>query len=218
MRPTAEVVPIAVIIDAHLFVRRKVVDQLGLVVLADRLEMGDRLVAIPHGAARRQIAGHEFAHLGFDDGQIFRAERLVAREVVVEAVLDVRADRHLGAGIKFLHGLRQQMRGVVADQVQRVLALARNDFDLGVEWDRPIEILELAVDLDRQSGFGEAGADRGGNRGAGAAARGRPHRAVRQGDADVVREISGHGALAPVAQSEFRRGARLGAAPQQVKE
>ena len=50
-------------------------------------------------------------------------------EVVVEAVLDRRADRDLGARIELHHGGRHHVRGVVADQVERLGAAVRDDLD-----------------------------------------------------------------------------------------
>jgi hypothetical protein len=47
-------------------------------------------------------------------GQVVGRERLVAGEVVVEAVLDRRADGDLGAGEQLLHRLGQHVGGVVA--------------------------------------------------------------------------------------------------------
>ncbi len=62
--------------------------------------------------------------------QVVGRERLVAGEVVIEAVLDHRADGHLRAGPQRLHGLGQHVRGVVADQLQRARVVAGDEFDL----------------------------------------------------------------------------------------
>ena len=85
-----------------------------------------------HLACEGRVAGDDLAHLGFDRGQVFGRERLVAREVVIEAVLDHRADGDLGAGIELLHRLGHDMRRVVADQLERLRIVARKEFDRGV--------------------------------------------------------------------------------------
>ena len=91
--------------------------------------------------------------------QVFRRERLVAGEVVIEAVLDHRADRHLGAGPQRLHGFGQHMRGVVPDQFQRARVFAGEEFDLGVFVDRVGEIGDRAVERHRDRALGERGRD-----------------------------------------------------------
>ena len=87
-----------------------------------------RGVAIDHLAGERAVARDDLAHLGLDLRQIVRRERLVAREVVIEAVLDDRADGHLRAGIELLHRLGHHMRRVVADQRRAPRVLAREEF------------------------------------------------------------------------------------------
>ena len=52
-------------------------------------------------------------------------------EVVVEAVLDRRADRHLGPRVELLHRLGHHVGGVVADQLQRLGVAVGEDRDLG---------------------------------------------------------------------------------------
>ena len=186
MRTAAQVVPIAVEIDLDLFVARQVGDDLGLVRLADGFEMRDRFVARPHLAPRRQIGRDEFLHLRFDLGQIVGRERIVPREVVEEPILDIGTDGHLRAGIERLHRLRQKMRAIVPDEVERVgLVLQRDDRDFRVVADRQVEIGRPPVDLDRERGLGEAGTDGSGNLRAGNARRERSHRAVGQGDTNV---------------------------------
>ncbi len=85
----------------------------------------------------------------------------IAGEIVVEAVLDRRADGDLGAGIQILHRLGQHMGGVVADHLQRLGVAAGDEDDGGVVVDRGGEVDRLAVQLHRQGGAGQAGTDRG---------------------------------------------------------
>ncbi len=146
-------------IDRDVFAFRDGFDQFGLVLLADALEVGDGLVPRPHLAAGRQRGLHDLMHFRFDLRQVLRGEGLVAREVVIEAVLDRRADRHLGAGIERLHGHREHMGGVVADQLQRLGVPAGDDPELGVRLERAEDVDNLAVGLDRQGGLGQARAD-----------------------------------------------------------
>ena len=81
----------------------------------------------------------------------------VAGEVVEEAVLDHRADRHLRAGPQRLHRLGHHMRGVVPDQLQRARVVARQELDLGVLLDRIGEVGDRAVERHRDGALGERG-------------------------------------------------------------
>ena len=166
----------------------QVLDQLGLVFLALRLEEGDGFVAVDHLALELGAAADDVAHLRFDGGEVVRGERLVAGEIVVEAVLDRRADGDLGAGIQILHRLGQHVGGVVADHVQRLGVAAGDEDDGGVVLDRGGEVENLAVELHRQGGAGEAGTDRLGHRGA-------RHRRIELAHGTVGQGNGGHGSL-----------------------
>ena len=139
----------------------QVLDQLSLVFLALRLEEGDGLLAVDHPALEPGAAADNVAHLRLDGGEVVRRERLIAGEIVVEAVLDRRADGHLGAGIQILHRLGQHMGGVVTDHLQRLGVAAGDEHDGRVAVDRGGEIDRLAVQLHRQGRPGETGTDRG---------------------------------------------------------
>ena len=53
------------------------------------------------------VAVDDLLHLRLDLRQVVQAERRLAREVVIEAVVDGRADRDLRAGEQLLHRLRE---------------------------------------------------------------------------------------------------------------
>ena len=105
----------------------------------------------------------DLLHLRLDRRQVFRRERALVGEVVVEAVVDHRADRDLRAREQALHGLRQQVRGGMAQHVERVGMLVGDDLERGVVVDAVAGVDQLAVDLAGQRGLGQAGADRGGD-------------------------------------------------------
>jgi hypothetical protein len=71
-------------------------------------------------------------HPLLDRGQILGPERLGLGEIVEKPVLDHRADRHLGAGPEVLHGLGEDVRGIVPDQLQRFRIAPREEFDRGI--------------------------------------------------------------------------------------
>ncbi len=155
VRTAAEVEPVALLVDLDLLVFRNCVDQLDLEGLALGLEDMLGLVARPHLLGERGVALDDLAHLLLDRRQVVGGERLVAEEVVVEAVLDHRPDGDLGAGIELLHGLGHHMGGIVADQLQRAGIVTGDDLDLCVGFDCVAEIGKLAVQRHRHRLLGE---------------------------------------------------------------
>ena len=160
MRAAAQIDPLALPIQRDRLVARQILDDLGLVFLPFVLEEADRLVAVDLLADEFFPARHDLAHLRLDRREVVRSERLVAREVVVEAVGDRRADGDLSAGIELLHRLGQHMRRIVPDQFQRLGIAAGDEHHVGVTVDLRCQIDQLAVELHRQGGAGEAGTDR----------------------------------------------------------
>ena len=185
MRPAAEIEPFALRIDLDLLVLGNGVDQLELEPFAHLGEQLLRLGAVHHLAGERRVAGDDLAHLGLDLGQILRRERLVAGEIVIEAVVDHRADGDLRAGIELLHRLGHDMRGVVADQLERLGIVAREEFDGGVGLDGRLEVGELAVEAHRHRALGERRRDRLGDVEAGGAEGHRAFRAIGKCQGDL---------------------------------
>src|SRR5208283_883286 len=110
MRPAAEIEPFALLVDGKILVAGDGIDQLALESLALLFEKVERLVARPDLTHNWAVARDDLAHLLLDRRQILRREGLAAIEVVIEAVLDDRADRHLRAGKKLLHRFGEHMR------------------------------------------------------------------------------------------------------------
>ena len=147
VRPAAEVLPLALMIDGDRLVLGQVADDLGLVGLAHGLEAGDGGVS-RHDLAREAFAAlHDLAHPGFDLGQIVQTEGRFAGEVVIEAVLDGGADGDLRAGEELLHRLRHHMAGVVADHLQDGRIVARQEGDGAGHFERAVVVEERAVQL-----------------------------------------------------------------------
>ena len=143
-------------------VLHQVLDQLDLVVLVLALEALERLLG-RHVLARERLVGlHVLAHLGLDALEVVLGDRhaLGELEVVVEAVVDRRADRDLRAGIEVQDRGGEHVRRVVPDELQRLGVARGDDRDLGAVLQRAREIAHLAVDLHAEGGTGEPGADR----------------------------------------------------------
>ena len=142
------------------------------------------LLAGPHFLGEGFVARDDLAHLLLDRREVLRRERLVAEEVVIEAVLDHRADGDLRAGPQRLHRLGEHMRGVVPDQFERARVLAGDELDLGVLLDRVGEVGDHAVERHRDRALGERGRNALGDVEAGDAVGEFAARAVGKGQGD----------------------------------
>ncbi len=94
----------------------------------------------------RQIARLDLPHLLLDLFEILGRERRVALEIVVEACLDRRTDAELGLREQLQHSRGQQVRGGMPVHFERLRILGRQDLELGVALERPVQIPQIAVD------------------------------------------------------------------------
>jgi hypothetical protein len=138
-------------------------DDLGLVLLADRLEEADCRLAVPLLARDLLIQPGELPHPPLDGGQVVGREGALIGEVVVEAVLDDRADGHLRLRVEVLDRIRQQVGCGVADDVETFRVLVGHDGDPAVRVDPVGQIHHLAVDFAGECRFRKSGPDRRGN-------------------------------------------------------
>ncbi len=191
VRTAAEVGERAVGVEADRRQRRvgvgvvhQVLDELDLVVLLLGLEALERRLDADVLALEVLVGVDVLAHLLLDaiEVRVGDGHTLGELEVVVEAVLDRRADRDLHAGIELHHRGGEHVGGVVADDVQRVRALGRDDLQRRTGHERACEVAHLAVLAHGERGAGEAGADRRGGVGAGGAVGERELRAIGKGD------------------------------------
>ena len=78
MRPTAEIEPLALLIEGDCLARRQIADQLGLEGLTACGEEFNRFLAIVFFAHEGGVLLDDLAHLGLDGREIRRGEGLVA--------------------------------------------------------------------------------------------------------------------------------------------
>ena len=143
-------------------IANEVLDQLDLVGLILARKALERVARRHVGALELLVGGDMAGHRLLDLRQVVdrRAEVVGKLEVVVEAVLDGRSDRDLRAGPQLDHRRRQDVRGVVADERERLGVAVGEDRDLGAVGKGRREVLELAVHPDREGRLGEPRADR----------------------------------------------------------
>ena len=189
VRTPAQIDPLALAVQRDGLVARDVRDDLGLVLLAPVAEEPDRFVAVPFLARDRLVAVDDLAHAGLHQLQIIRGEGLLAREVVVKSVLDGRPDGDLRLRVEFLHRFGENVGRVVAQQLQRLVGIARHDGDGCVAVDGGGKVARHPVDPDRERRLGESLADARGNVGPGHRGVEVPDRAVGQRDSRHVLSV-----------------------------
>ena len=163
VRPAAQVHEAPFAIEGDAFLGRNGRDDLGLVLLADGLEILDGLLSVPFLAHHGLVQLGQLVHAFLDGGQILGRERALVRKVVVEAVLDDRADGDLRLGEQILHGVRHQVCRGVPDDVQAFRVLVGDDGHLGVLADGAGQIDQFSVDAAGNGGLGKSGTNGGGN-------------------------------------------------------
>ena len=125
-------------------------------------------------ADERLVGVDDLAHPGVDALEVVVGERAAVGqlEVVVEAVLDRRADAERGAGEQVEHGLGQHVGGRVADRERpRVGVASVTMADLSPSASGLAQVALLAVDLGDDRRLGQARPDRRGEIGRGGARR-----------------------------------------------
>ena len=107
VRAPAQVFKIAFAVERNIFVGRNAGNDLGLVVLAQALEIGHRLISWQYAACHRLIFGSQLYHFLFDGGQVFRGEGALVGKIVEKPMFNYRANRDLRLGEQGLNGISQ---------------------------------------------------------------------------------------------------------------
>jgi hypothetical protein len=189
--------------------RDEIADQLDLVVLALRGEPLERLLGRHVGALERLVRLDVLAHPLLDRLEILVGDLDSVREleVVVEAIVDRRADRDLGAGIELHHRGRNHVGGVVADQVERAFGAIGEDLDPFGVGERGRQVTHLSADSHGKRRLRQAGADRSRQIGARSAVRELQLLAV--GERDLHRPDANRGATGARARAGRRSRAAI---------
>ncbi len=184
VRPAAEVEERPVLVDR---------DHLVLAHLLEPLELervvGEQLACLLPGddaALERVVAPHDLAHALLDLLELFGREGAVDLEVVVEAVLDGRPEPDARLRAHLAHGRGQDVRGGVAQQIQRLRALLGDDLEPDVVLERAAHVHDLPVRARSQRGARESRPDALGDFMRRGAPRHLERRAVGKSHADVV--------------------------------
>jgi hypothetical protein len=130
MRAAAEVDEVAVAIEADLGAGRgELGDEVGLHEVAVFFKFGEGLLTRLVFADERLVARDDLGHFGFDGGEVFRREGLLAVEVVEEAGIGGGAVAELGLREELEDGRGQNVRGGVAQNLERVGIVFFDEFE-----------------------------------------------------------------------------------------
>ena len=160
VRATAQIDEIPFPIQRDLFVRGNRRDDLRLVALADGLEILNRLVSRPDLAPHREILFRQFRHAAFDGVKIVWSKRPLERKIVVEAVFYHRPDGHLRFGKQVLHGVGEQVRSGVPQDLDALLVAFGHYGELAIVLETERGIDQFSVHPSRERGARQSRSDR----------------------------------------------------------
>jgi len=186
VRPAAQVAEVALGVDRDGLVLGQRFDEFALERLA--FETVPRLEAVEFAALERDRLGDDLAHARLDGDEVLRRERAVDAEVVVEAVLDRRADAEGRGREQVLDRFRHHVRRRVPQDVEALGAVLSHDGDRGPVRHYRVDVDGAAIDAAGDSSRGQARTDGGRDPQHGRSFGHGLRAAIRQRDGDV-----GHG-------------------------
>ena len=163
VRSAAKIDEVALAIQGQVFVGRNALDDLGFVLFADAAERTRRPCRAPRPRARCLSSRSTISFMRLSMVSRSASVKGSSRaKVVVEPVLDGRADRHLRVGPEFLDGFGEHMRGIVPQQLDAVVRVASHDLDRRVCLDVAGQVPQLAIDAHGDGVTRQALANAGG--------------------------------------------------------
>ena len=184
MRAAAKVDEVAFPVEGNVLVGGNRSNDFRLVMLADRFEEFDRLVALPDFAGNRNVLLRQLGHAQLDRCQIFRRKGTLVGKIIVEAILDDRSDGHLGIREQFLDRESQQVSRRVPDHIEPIGIAIGHDGQLRVMFDHEGGIDQIPIDTPGERCLGQTRTDRCGDFTHGDCRFETSDRAVWQGDID----------------------------------
>ena len=119
--------------------------------------------AMPDFPRHRQFIPGYASHLGGNAIQVFHREARRIGKIVIETILDHRADGALGFRIKALHGHRHQVGGGMTNNFQAFRVPSGNYTQLRITLDQVARVTQHTVNLAGQRCLGQTRADIGSN-------------------------------------------------------
>jgi hypothetical protein len=130
-----------------------------LVVLTTRLEHFDNFSTRRHLLDDIVITIDQLTHTLLDCSNIIRSEGSLVGDIVIEALINHRPNNHSRRWIKLLHGVPNQMRTGVTNDLQPFLILRGDDLQRNIAIDQVTGIDQPAIDLACHGRLGKTGAN-----------------------------------------------------------
>ena len=127
MRTTTHVDVLFVVIQAHRLFVGHIFDQTKLVILAARGKYIYHLRSRRHLLDDVVVAIDQLFHTLLDGSNVIGSERTFVGDIVVEALINDRPNDHAGGRVELLHSMPDKVRTGVANNLQPLLILRRND-------------------------------------------------------------------------------------------
>src|SRR5580698_7423086 len=164
VRAAAEVGELASAINRNLFIGLgELLDEMTLHEVAFFFEFLQSLVARQKFARIGNVLLHKLLHLLLDLFQVFWSERSRTIEVVKKPSLGSRTVPELGLREKLQNRRRQQMRGRMSIDFERLRVTVGQDAQIGIFLQRPGKVDEIAVGLGNKGRVGQPLAEGLGN-------------------------------------------------------
>ena len=132
VRAGAQIHKVALTIEGNRRILRQIVDQLYLVGFVLFLHQGNSLCTGQFKAFNAVVALDDVGHFLFYFAQEIVGKGLLSVEIVVEAVIDSRADGQLDIGAQLLNGLGQHMGSRVAQHALGIVVRKGQKFHFAV--------------------------------------------------------------------------------------
>src|SRR5690348_6283536 len=129
MRPAAEVDEVSLRVDRDRLPIWKALDQFHLILFAIGFEKVERFLLAHFPAMDGEVPCGNFTRPLLDLLEVFRSERPLIGEVVVETILERRSDGELGGRKELLDGLRHDVRAAVAVDLPALRTVEPKRFD-----------------------------------------------------------------------------------------
>ena len=159
MRAAAEIDKTALPVKGHRLIGRNGINQFNLERLVVFLIERHRLITAPDLTRDGFLAVDNFMHAGFNRRKVIGGKRRFTIEIIIEAVFDGRADRHLRFGIEFEHSLGHDMRRIMAQQGKRIFIARGDNRQISIFGNFEIKIDHRRAHARRQCSLGQSRPD-----------------------------------------------------------
>jgi len=161
---TTQVDEITLTIQSNGFLTRDAVDDFGFIFFAHIPEEFHCFLTVPFFTYDFFIALDDFMHAGFDLFQIIRGESFLSGKVIIETIINGRANGDLSFRIQFLDGFGHNMGRIMAQDFQGCFVTTGDDGHIRISRDFASQIPLFTIHQNGQSSLGKTWSNIAGQR------------------------------------------------------